>query len=76
MKARDGLRAALDEIRSTVKINSALADNGRRLIATTLASLTNLAGRSTDRLSTYSPGGRSLPPDGRRQVRNLVNRSA
>ena len=76
LQARDGLHGALEEIRSTVRVNSALAENGRRLIATTLASLTNLTGKGAERLSIYSPGGRTLPTDGRRQVRNLGNRSA
>jgi hypothetical protein len=77
LRARDTLRAILQEIERAARINAALAQNGQRLIATTMASLTTVPGNdSRERLQSYNPRGEALSASGRRQIRNLVNRSA
>ncbi len=76
-EAREILRDRIQAINRDVQVNAALAQNGQKLIATTMASLTTLAGdRTKDRMHTYSQQGQSLYASGRRQVRNLLNRSA
>jgi hypothetical protein len=75
LQARDTLRAILTATQNALRINAALAENGERLIAVTLAAVTSVAGRSSrDSHFTYNTRGQSLLP--RRQIRSLVNRKA
>ena len=76
LAARDRLRAVVDGVQRAASVNAALAGNGERMIAATMASLTTLAGQGAARHRTYSRDGQAQGPSGRRQVRNLLNRSA
>lgn len=78
LKARDALKEILSATERAVKVNQALAENGQRMVAATLASMTLVANRDPrNRLFTYTRSGATQSPFGKgRQTRNLVNRSA
>ncbi len=75
LAARDALRPLLREAQDTARINTALAENGQRLVAATLSAITSVAGRSpAERHRLYTRQGQSQLH--RRQLRSLVNRKA
>ena len=71
---RDALMAAVGELKQALAVNQALVENGSKIIHTTIAILTSVAGRTkTERMNTYTAKGNVKV--GKVQIRNLVNRS-
>ena len=72
--ARDTLVATMGELRRVLAVNTALVDNGSKIIHTTIGIMTSVAGRTkADRMNTYTARGNVNI--GKVQLRNLVNRS-
>jgi hypothetical protein len=72
--ARAALRRSVDSLKSVLAVNSAMVENGSRIIHTTVGIITSVVGRTrTDNMSTYTKRGSVNV--GKIQVRNLINRS-
>lgn len=73
-EARASLRKGIDALQRTLAVNSALVENGTRIIHTTIGIITSVVGRSrTDNMNTYTKKGAVNVT--KVQVRNLINRS-
>jgi hypothetical protein len=71
---RDALVAAVGELKHVLAINKSLVDNGSKIIHTTIAIMTSVAGRGKmEKMNTYTANG--YVNVGKMQLRNLVNRS-
>ncbi|MEO6094851.1 MAG: flagellar protein FlgN [Fibrobacteria bacterium] len=71
---RDSLMASVAELKRALAINSALVENGSRIVRATIGIMTSVAGRSkVDKMNTYTAKGNVNV--GKLQLRNLVNRS-
>jgi hypothetical protein len=71
---RDALVKATGELKRILTINMALAENGSRIIHTTIGILTSVVGRKQyEKLNTYTSKGNVRM--GKMQIRNLINRS-
>jgi hypothetical protein len=71
---RDALLKIVGQLRSVLAVNAALAENGSRIIQTTIGIMTSVVGRSrTERMNTYGANGSMRVA--KVQVRNLINRS-
>ncbi len=71
---RDGLLAAVGELKRALAVNMALVENGSKIVHATIGIMTSVAGRSkSEKLNTYTAKGNVHI--GKMQIRNLVNRS-
>jgi hypothetical protein len=73
-ECRDGLTAAVADLKGILSVNQSLIENGSKIIHTTIGILTSVAGRTrADRMGVYTAKGGVTY--GKVQIRNLVNRS-
>lgn len=71
---RDSLVKATGDLKQVLTINMALAENGSRMIHTTIGIMTSVVGRKQyEKLNTYTSKGSVRM--GKMQIRNLINRS-
>lgn len=71
---RDELLKAVAELKRALDVNLALVENGSRIVHTTIAIMTSVAGRSkSEKMNTYTAKGNVNVA--KLQIRNLVNRS-
>lgn len=71
---RDALVIATKELKSVLDVSNSLAENGSRIIHTTIGIMTSVVGRTNiDKISTYTSKGSIRM--GKLQIRNLINRS-
>lgn len=73
--ARASLLKTVEELKRVMAVNQALAENGSRIIHTTIGIMTSVVGRNRNEkmAATYTRKGAINP--GKVQIRNLVNRS-
>jgi hypothetical protein len=73
-ECRDALIKVTGTLRSLLNINTALVENGSRVIHTTIGIMTSVVGRTAgEKMNTYTSKGSVRV--GKLQVRNLFNRS-
>jgi hypothetical protein len=71
---RDSLVASMADLKRVLATNSALVENGSRIVHATLGIMTSVAGRTKiEKMNTYTAKGNVHL--GKMQLRNLVNRS-
>jgi hypothetical protein len=71
---RDNLVASMADLKRVLATNSALVENGSRIVHATIGIMTSVAGRTkVEKMNTYTAKGNVHL--GKMQLRNLVNRS-
>jgi hypothetical protein len=71
---RDSLVASVAELKRALAVNTALVENGSRIVHATIGIMTSVAGRTkVEKMNTYTAKGNVNV--GKLQLRNLVNRS-